>query len=171
MTFYFILKWAPKIVVDMGFAPVAAGGVLVWANVGGLAGSIVLSLLTQRFGVRALTIGAMLLAVVAVTAFGRAPADLATLGLLSAVAGFCTNGAIVGLYPIFAQSFPTSVRAGGTGFVIGVGRGGAALSPIFAGYLFAAGLSLAAVATVMAAGSLVGAAALFILRYDERRGA
>ena len=27
MTFYFILKWIPKIVVDMGFAPSAAGGV------------------------------------------------------------------------------------------------------------------------------------------------
>ena len=34
MTFYFILKWIPKIVVDMGFAPSTAGGVLVWANVG-----------------------------------------------------------------------------------------------------------------------------------------
>ncbi|MBJ7378987.1 MFS transporter, partial [Sphingobium sp.] len=29
MTFYFILKWVPKIVVDMGYAPSAAGGVLV----------------------------------------------------------------------------------------------------------------------------------------------
>jgi cyanate permease len=35
MTFYFLLKWIPKIVVDMGFAPATAGGVLVWANVGG----------------------------------------------------------------------------------------------------------------------------------------
>lgn len=29
MTFYFILKWVPKIVVDMGFSPSLAGGVLV----------------------------------------------------------------------------------------------------------------------------------------------
>jgi len=34
-TFYFILKWVPKIVVDMGFTPSSAAGVLVWANVGG----------------------------------------------------------------------------------------------------------------------------------------
>ena len=32
MTFYFILKWVPKIVVDMGFAASAAGGVLVWGE-------------------------------------------------------------------------------------------------------------------------------------------
>ncbi len=35
VTFYFMLKWVPKIVVDMHFAPAAAAGVLVWANVGG----------------------------------------------------------------------------------------------------------------------------------------
>ena len=35
MTFYFTLKWIPKIVVDMGFSPSLAGSVLVWANVGG----------------------------------------------------------------------------------------------------------------------------------------
>ncbi len=38
MTFYFMLKWIPKIVVDMGFEPASAGGVLVWANVGGASG-------------------------------------------------------------------------------------------------------------------------------------
>lgn len=52
MTFYFILKWIPKIVVDMGYTAAYAGSVLVWANVGGLAGSMLLSALTQRFNVR-----------------------------------------------------------------------------------------------------------------------
>lgn len=33
-TFYFILKWIPKIVVDMGFAPKRAAGVLVRASIG-----------------------------------------------------------------------------------------------------------------------------------------
>ena len=38
VSFYFIIKWVPKIVVDMGFAPAAAAGVLMWANVGGATG-------------------------------------------------------------------------------------------------------------------------------------
>ena len=169
MTFYFILKWAPKIVADMGFPPSAAGGVLVWANVGGLAGSLLLSLLTQKVNVRWLTVGAMLLSVLLVAAFGRSNADLGQLSLLAAVAGFCTNAAVVGLYAIFAQSFPTAVRAGGTGFVIGVGRGGAALSPILAGLLFSGGLGLPVVALVMGLGSVLGAGALLLLRYEEGR--
>ena len=171
MTFYFILKWIPKIVVDMGFAPSTAGGVLVWANVGGLIGALALSALTQRVGVRALVIAAMLLSAAMVTVFGQGQADLARLSLIAGIAGMCTNAAVVGLYAMVAQSFPTAVRAGGTGFVIGVGRGGAALGPIIAGFLFARGAGLSTVAMLMALGSLVGAAALLALHYREQHTA
>lgn len=163
MTFYFILKWTPKIVVDMGFVASSAGGVLVWANVGGIAGSLLLSMLTQKFNVRVLVIGAMVMSFVTVILFGFAPADLHKLAMLAALAGFFTNSAVVGLYAIFAQSFPTRVRAGGTGLVIGVGRGGAALGPIVAGFLFAGGYTLPVVALLMAAGSIVALVALVVL--------
>lgn len=168
LTFYFILKWTPKIVVDMGFSPSSAGGVLVWANIGGATGSLVLSLLTQKLPVRWLTIGAMLLSTAMVAGFGHAPADLAMLSLIVAIAGFCTNGAIVGLYAMIAHSFPTALRASGTGFAIGVGRGGAALSPIVAGFMFQGGIGFAGVALTMALGSVVAAGAVFLLRYEER---
>ena len=163
MTFYFILKWIPKIVVDMGFTAAYAGSVLVWANVGGLAGSVVLSALTQRFNVRVLVIAAMLGSVVMINIFGRGQADIGELALVAACAGFFTNSAVVGLYAIFAQAFPTRVRAGGTGFVIGVGRGGAVLGPVVAGFLFASGQGLATVAFVMALGSAVAALMLALL--------
>ena len=161
-TFYFILKWVPKIVSDMGFEPSSAAGVLVWANVGGAAGGALFGLAAGRIGLRPLTIGVLLASAALVTAFGTLGAEggLARLGLIAAVAGMCTNAGIVGLYALVARGFPTHVRATGTGFVIGVGRGGSALSPILAGYLFNAGLPLGAVATVMAAGSLLAAGAL-----------
>ncbi|MFC2953462.1 MFS transporter [Marinicaulis aureus] len=163
MTFYFYLKWIPKIVVDLGFEPSLAGSVLVWANVGGASGAILLGLLAMKFGIRALVIGAMLFGGAMVTLFGQAPADLAKLSIIACVAGFFTNAAIVGLYAIFAHAFPTEVRAGGTGFVIGVGRGGAALGPIIAGFLFKSGYGLEIVAVIMAAGSICAALALVFL--------
>lgn len=163
LTFYFILKWIPKIVVDMGFTPASAGGVLVWANVGGLVGGLLFSMLSLRFTVRGLLIAAMLASAVMIAVFGRGQADLAGLSWAAAVGGFCTNAGMVGLYALAAAAFPTAVRAGGTGFVIGVGRGGAALSPILAGFLFASGLGLPVVAAIMAAGSLLGALAIFLL--------
>ena len=171
ITFYFIIKWVPKIVVDMGFAPSSAAGVLVWTNVGGATGGAVLGLLALRFSVRKVTLAVMLLSTVAVVIFGRTAPDLQQLALICAIAGFCTNAAIVGMYAIFAQAFPTHVRASGTGFAVGVGRGGAMLAPILAGFLFKGGYTLPSVAMVMSLGSLIAAGLLFRLRLkpaDER---
>ncbi|MFM5930965.1 MAG: MFS transporter [Novosphingobium sp.] len=170
LTFYFILKWVPKIVVDMGFSPSSAGGVLVWANVGGLLGGLLFSALSLRFTLRGLLIAFMLASVVMITVFGQGQADLHGLSLAAAAGGFCTNAGMVGLYALTAASFPTAVRGGGTGFVIGVGRGGAALSPVLAGFLFQAGLGLAPVAMVMAGGSLLGALALLMLPRRPAQG-
>ena len=167
MTFYFYIKWIPKLVVDMGFPPSSAGSVLVWSNVGGVSGAILLGLLTQKYGVRGLVIITMVFATLFVAAFGRTPADLSRLSLVAAGAGFFTNAGIVGLYAMFAQSFPTELRASGTGFVIGVGRGGAALAPIIAGYLFVGGMSLPAVSLIMGCGSLLAIVMLLMLKSRE----
>jgi benzoate transport len=167
-TFYFIVKWIPKIVVDMGFAQSSAAGVLVWTNVGGATGGAVFGLLTLRFGLKPLTIVLLVLSTVMVTLFGRSPADLDRLGLICAMAGFCTNAGIVGLYAIIAQVFPTQVRAFGTGFTVGVGRGGSVLAPIIAGFLFNAGYPLPTVAMTMAAGSLLAACVLILLKLGDR---
>jgi len=165
-TFYFILKWVPKIVVDLGFAPSSAAGVLVWTNVGGATGGAVLGLLTLRLGVKPLTIAVLVLSSVMVAIFGRTPADLQQLSMICAAAGFCTNAGIVGLYAIIAQVFPTHVRAFGTGFAVGVGRGGSVLAPIIAGFLFTYGYSLPTVALVMSGGSLVAAGVLVLLKLE-----
>jgi benzoate transport len=163
-TFYFVLKWTPTIVAEMGFEASSASRVLVWANVGGAVGGAVLGLLTLRFGVKALTIGAMLLSTVMVIIFGRSPHDFFMLSLLCAASGFFTNGAIVGMYAIFAQAFPTHVRAAGTGFAIGFGRGGSVLAPIIAGYLFKDGMSVPTVALFLAFGSLIAAIVVSFLK-------
>lgn len=168
MTFYFVLKWIPKIVVDMGFSGSLAGGVLVWANVGGAAGSFLLGWLSHYVRVRLLVIVAMLGSVVMINIFGQGQATLGQLAVIAAIAGFFTNSAVVGLYALLAQSFPTHLRASGTGFVIGVGRSGAALGPIIAGLLFEGGYSLSSVAFAMALGSLIGATALVLLRDPPR---
>jgi len=167
-TFYFILKWVPKIVVDMGFTPSSAAGVLVWANIGGVTGGAVLGLLTQRWTLRYLTAGFLILSTLMVSVFGHGQNTLAGLSLICALTGFCTNGGVVGLYAVLARAFPASLRAGGTGLVIGIGRGGAMLAPIIAGYLFQNGFGLQYVAIAMSSGSLVAALCLIMLRLDQR---
>lgn len=163
-TFYFIMKWTPKIVADFGFPPSSAAGVLVWANVGGMIGGGLFGALTQKFAVRALTVVSMLIATVMVSLFGVTPHDLSMLSMVCAAAGFFVNGAIVGMYALFAQAFPTHVRAFGTGFAVGLGRGGSFLAPIIAGYLFQVGYGLPVVAVIMGLGSTMAAIVLLLLK-------
>ncbi len=165
-TFYFILKWSPKIVADMGFAPALAGGVLVWANLGGAIGGAIFGWLTTRIELKKLTIIIMLLTSIFVALFGRTSADLDQIKMLAAFAGFFGNAGISGLYSLLAIAFPTEVRATGSGFVIGVGRAGAVISPILVGVLFQAGAALPTVAMVMGLGSLL--ASLVLISFKMR---
>lgn len=163
LTFYFILKWSPKVVVDMGYTPSSAARVLMWANVGGLMGGLSLSLLARALPLRWLLVGFMLASTVMVANFGQPHGGLGGLSWAAALGGFCTNAGMVGLYALTASSFPSAVRGGGTGLVIGIGRGGAALGPVLGGVLFADGFLLAQVAAIMACGALVAAGALVVL--------
>jgi len=163
-SFYFIIKWVPKLVVDMGFQPRTAAGVLTWLNVGGATGVAIFGLIATRVSLKALTVVTLLGSSAMVVWFGRGPHGLVSLAATVAVAGVFINSAIGGYYLLFAKVFPTHVRATGTGFAIGVGRGGAVLAPILAGYLFQAGLAMPTVATLMAMGSLLSAAALLALK-------
>ncbi|MDG2534168.1 MFS transporter [Sphingomonas sp. HITSZ_GF] len=162
--FYYIQKWVPKIVVDMGFDAAQAGRVLVAANVGNLLGALVIGLATQRLPIRPLIGGAMLIGVAAIGVFGLGFQDLTLLSLSVAVAAFFVNAGVVGIYPLLAKTYPAELRASGTGFVIGVGRGGSAVGPLLAGALFASGQGLLTVSLVMGLGGIIAATAIALLR-------
>ncbi len=167
VTFYFMLKWVPKIVTDMGFDPSQAAGVLVYANIGGALGGAIFGLAAQRFGLKWPTLIVMLLSSLMVIVFGRGQADLQAMKMVVLGVGLFTNSAIVGLYSIFAEAFPTHVRATGTGVAIGAGRGFSWAAPVIAGFLFQGGLGLPTVAIIMAMGSLFAALTLYVLRLER----
>jgi len=174
VSFYFLAKWTPRIVGAMfpDMPPGTGPHVLALTNFGGAAGGILFGLLAGRIGLKPLTIVIMALNAVTIVLFGRTPDDLTTLTWLAIAVGFFGNAAISGMYSIVAYAFPTHVRATGTGFVIGVGRGGAVLSPWLAGFLFDPSRQLTAlpvdklpwVAIIMAMGSLLAAGVLIFLR-------
>jgi len=179
VSFYFLAKWTPRIVAAMfpGLPPGTGPRVLALTNFGGAAGGAIFGLLSGRVGLKRLTIIILFLNAIAIVFFGKTPADLTTLTWLAIAVGFFGNAAISGLYSIAAYAFPTHVRATGTGFVIGVGRGGAVLSPWLAGFLFdPSGVlkvlpvdKLSWVASVMAMGSLLSAGVLIFLKLNVDR--
>jgi MFS family permease len=168
-TFHFLFKWTAQAVADMGFSAPQAGSVLVWASSGGIVGCLLFGWLSARISVLHLTIAIAALASLAVAIFGALPPHLPVLSAGAFAAGFCTNAAVVGHYSLAAMLFPTRVRAGATGVVIGVGRGAAAAAPVLAGILFTAGYGFSIVAIVMGSGSAICAVTLAVLRARLRR--
>jgi MFS family permease len=163
-TFIFLFKWTAPAIVDMGFSAPQAASVLVWASSGGIVGCLLFGLLTERLSVLGLTIAIATLASMAMAGFGSMPANLTILSAGAFVAGLCANAAVVGHYSLVATLFPTHLRAGATGVVIGVGRGISAAAPALVGLLFTAGYGFPIVALLMGSGSAICAATLALLR-------
>jgi len=165
LTFYFILKFAVQIVADNGFTQAQAASTLTFANIGGAIGGALFGFLLKKWDIKGPTIAMLLLGVCAVAWFGTGHDDLAAWRFAGFLTMFCLNAAIVGYYAAFARGFPAYARATGTGFVLGVGRAGAAGSPIIAGFLFdtLGKGELLTVSLIMSLGSLIAVILLLML--------
>jgi benzoate transport len=166
-TYYFILKWLPDVVVSMGFSASEGANMLKYANIGGALGGAIFGLMTLRLDLKRLTMGTLALSAVFITLLGRIPADLNYIKVAAALCGFFGNSGIIGMYALFPAAFPTHVRASGTGFAIGIGRGGAILSPIIVGFMFQVGLLLPTVSMLISTGALIAAGVLIFLKLEK----
>lgn len=88
VTFYFVLKWVPKLAVDFRFSVSLAVQVLVWENIGGVIGSIILGLLTLRFTAPRLTFIVLILSPVMVVIFGQGQDSFRLLSVEVGITGF-----------------------------------------------------------------------------------
>jgi MFS transporter, AAHS family, vanillate permease len=167
LTFYYILKFAVQIVADYppGYPPPVAASTLTYANIGGAVGGALFGLFLKKWDIKGPTVGAAFLGVIAVAWFGMGHDSLGQWRLAAFLTMFFLNAAIVGYYAAFARGFPAFARATGTGFVLGVGRAGAAGSPIIAGYLFKVlgNDQLLTVSLVMCIGAILGALLIWLV--------
>ncbi len=172
ITFYYILKFAVQIVSDYppGYRPPEAASVLTFANIGGFVGSALFGLVMAKLGVRWPTALMLLVGSIGVIWFGMGRESLSAWQMATMITGFFTNAAISGYYAAFARGFPAYARATGTGFVLGIGRLGAAGSPLLAGALFAwlGNDQLLTVSIIMAMGSIISLGLFLML--PERDG-
>ena len=165
VTFYYILKFTVQIVHDSGFSQPDAASTLTWANVGGAIGGFLFGFLLKKWDIKGPTIACAVLGSAAVAAFGLGSDTLWGWRVATFLTMFFLNAAIVGYYAAFARGFPAFARATGTGFVLGVGRAGAAGSPIIAGFLFTVlgNAQLLAVSSIMSIGAIIGAGLVWML--------
>ncbi len=159
-SFYFVVSWTPKLLVDAGLSTsqgISAGAIL---QAGGLAGALVIGLLGGRYAMNKLAAWFFSLSVVLILAYGWADAELTTLMILSAMMGFFLIGAMIGLYTIGPALYDTKSRVTGVGLAIGVGRLGAIAAPFAGGLMLETGLEISLIYAVFAAPLLLAAFAV-----------
>ena len=159
-SFYFVVSWTPKLLVDAGLSTsqgISAGAIL---QAGGLVGALVIGLLGSRYAVNKLAAWFFSLSVVLILAYGWADAELTTLMILSAMMGFFLIGAMIGLYTIGPALYDTKSRVTGVGLAIGVGRLGAIAAPFAGGLMLETGLEISLIYAVFAAPLVLAAFAV-----------
>ena len=130
MGYFFLLSWTPTLLTAAQLPPttVALAGTML--QVGGTVGALVLCWWLQRERFLAVAI-MFVIAVPVVGSIGFAGLTSKT-ALLTATffAGFCVLGIQSGLNVVGALIYPTSLRANGSGWALGLGRIGSIVGPL-----------------------------------------
>lgn len=164
-TVYFVIKWSPTVAAaaNSTITIADAASILVWINLGALAAAFLYSLLTMYLNLRIMAFISYLGAFASVCILGQNIEDFSGLKVIAISCGFFLGAGQAGIFPLLASYFPPDVRAGGMGFVLGVGRTGAIAGPVVAGFLLDTNMNFATVAIMLACGSLIAAFAVVLL--------
>jgi AAHS family 4-hydroxybenzoate transporter-like MFS transporter len=135
MGYFFLISWTPTLLTAAKLPPTTAALAGTALQVGGTVGALVLCWLFQQRRFLAVAV-LFVIAVPAVGAIGYA--GLTSLSALLAAtffAGFCVLGVQSGINVIGAMIYPTSLRANGSGWQLGLGRIGSIVGPMVGGLL------------------------------------
>jgi len=166
---YFLANWLPTVLNDLGASVSTAVLIGSTLQVGGVVGTFALGRVVDRFSFRALAL-VYLLAVFAVGAIGQLGHSAALVTIAIFVAGFCVVGGQIAANALTAHFYPTSVRATGVGWALGIGRIGSIIGPLIGGVLMSAKWSSGELFATAASAALCAALAAFALSGLVRPG-
>lgn len=161
---YVVVNWLPGTMRASGHSLQDSLLAISLFNFGGIAGAVIVGMLVDRIGPFKVVAPAYLLAAVALAGLAGAQNDLPLLLLAALISGLAAYGCGVCLGSLTILLYPPSLHASSAGWVLGVGRVGAALGPV--GIAFALSLGLipgqtfyfASAAAVLAAACLLALA-------------
>src|ERR1700722_19762802 len=131
---YFMSNWLPTVLNDLGASVSEAAAIGSMLQVGGVVGTFALGSIIDRFSFRALAL-LYFVAVFAIGAIGQLGHSAAFVTTAIFVAGFCVVGGQIAANALAAGFYPTSIRASGVGWALGIGRVGSIVGPLVGGAL------------------------------------
>jgi MFS transporter, AAHS family, 4-hydroxybenzoate transporter len=130
MGYFFLLSWTPTLLTAAKLPPTTVALAGTALQVGGTVGSLLLCGWLQRHRFLAVTL-MFIVAVPVVGSIGFAGlTSESTLLLATFFAGFCVLGIQSGINVVGALIYPTSLRANGSGWQLGLGRIGSIVGPL-----------------------------------------
>ncbi|HTE95666.1 MAG TPA: MFS transporter [Bradyrhizobium sp.] len=159
---YFLSNWLPTVLNDLGASVSEAAAIGSMLQVGGVVGTFALGSIIDRFSFRALAL-VYFVAVFAVGAIGQLGHSVVFVTMAIFAAGFCIVGGQIAANALAATFYPTSVRATGVGWALGIGRVGSIVGPLVGGALLIAKWSPGSVFMAAAGAALCAAVAAFSL--------
>ncbi len=159
---YFLTNWLPTVLNDLGASLSEAAAIGSMLQVGGVVGTLALGSVIDRFSFRALAL-VYFIAVFAVAAIGQLSHSVVFVTMAIFAAGFCMIGGQIAANALAAGFYPTSLRATGVGWALGIGRVGSIVGPIVGGMLLTMKWSTASVFVAAAIVALCAALAAFFL--------
>jgi MFS transporter, AAHS family, 4-hydroxybenzoate transporter len=134
MGYFFLLSWTPTLLTAAKLPPATAALTSASLQVGGTIGSLLLIHWLNRYQFLAISI-LFIVAVPVVGAIGHVGISATQGALLAAsfAAGFCVLGIQSGINVCGALVYPTSLRANGSGWELGIGRLGSIVGPLVGG--------------------------------------
>jgi MFS transporter, AAHS family, 4-hydroxybenzoate transporter len=130
MGYFFLLSWTPTLMAVLKLPPSVGALAGAMIQIGGTVGSLTLARWFERKRFFAIAI-VFVIAVPIVASIGFAGTTSTTaLAIATFFAGFCVLGIQTGINVAGALVYPTSLRANGSGWELGIGRIGSIIGPL-----------------------------------------
>lgn len=164
MVNFFIVNWLPFLLQSGGLSMQQTGLAVAMYPIGGITGSLLLTLLMPRAGLTVIAFFFVLAAPTVAMLGGDNLSNGALLGLVL-LAGCCVVGTQSGINAVAGILYPTRMRAKGTGWAVAVGRIGSILGPLIGSLLVGRQLPLQQLFYAPLVPLAVGAGACLLMAY------
>ncbi|HYM02385.1 MAG TPA: MFS transporter [Stellaceae bacterium] len=163
LNLYFLASWMPTLIHGSGIAEDTAILATSLIHLGGMAGAIVLGALSDRIGSYIVLTLCYLSAGAFIAVIGAGGDAVGLVVGASFGAGFCVAGGQICANSLAANLYPTTARATGVGWALGVGRSGSVLGPLIAGTMVAMHWQTSTIFAAAAIPAIIAAWAVFVL--------
>jgi AAHS family 4-hydroxybenzoate transporter-like MFS transporter len=166
---YLLASWLPTLLKESGLPLNVALREGAMFQIGGVIGGFALAWLMQRWGPFVVLSASYALTAIALGVIGIEVPGAALTTLLIAIMGNGVVGGQVALNVLSATLYPTTARATGVGWALGMGRFGGIIAPLVAGQLMAAGVTTGRLFWLAIIPALVCAGGVALLRTAVHR--